>query len=158
MASPDPTGLTKLTASQQGGNRGAQLWGVDFKGTLYTKYQTTPGGPWSDWFGPNWNGDIRPKEVYELAACQRHDGTTQVWALDVKRQLWSTWQTSPGGNWNGWQADWNKPPGSFRFKKIAATQLQANSAQPARFWGINEDGILISCAEGQTGSWGGWGD
>ena len=48
--------LNKLTASQQGGNRGAQLWGVDFKGTLHTIYQKTPGGGWSQWLGPTWAG------------------------------------------------------------------------------------------------------
>lgn len=33
--------LDKLTASQQGGNRGAQLWGVQMNGTLNTIYQLT---------------------------------------------------------------------------------------------------------------------
>jgi hypothetical protein len=154
-----PSFLNKLTASQQGGNRGAQIWGVDFKGTLYTIYQTTPGGQWSGWKGPDWNGTKRPKQVYELAACQRHDGTVQLWVLDTRRQLWSTWQNSPGGNWNGWQENWNPPPGRFRFKKIAASQLQHTSGQPARFWGITEDGILTSCAEVvPAGNWGGWSD
>ena len=154
-----PSFLNKLTASQQGGNRGAQLWGVDFKGTLYTIYQETPGGQWSSWKGPDWNGANRPKQVYELAACQRHDGTVQLWVLDMKRQLWTTWQNSPGGNWNGWHNDWNRPPGTFKFKKIAASQLQQTSGQPARFWGITEDGILTSCAEiAPAGNWGGWGD
>lgn len=87
--------LNKLTASQQGGNRGAQLWGVDFKGTLHTIYQTTPGGQWSAWLGPDWNGPNHPKQVYELAAAQRQDGTMQLWVLDMKRQLWTTWQTVP---------------------------------------------------------------
>ena len=154
-----PSALNKLTASQQGGNRGAQLWGVDVKGTLYTIYQETPGGQWSGWKGSDWNGAKRPKQIYELAACQRHDGTVQLWVLDMKRQLWTTWQNSPGGNWNGWQENWNPPPGKFRFKKIAASQLQQTSGQPARFWGITEDGILTSCAEiVPAGNWGGWGD
>ena len=39
--------LNKLAASQQGGNRGAQLWGVQINGTLNTIYQITPGGGWS---------------------------------------------------------------------------------------------------------------
>lgn len=151
--------LRKLTASQQGGNRGAQLWGVDIKGSLYTTYQTTPGGDWSNWLGPDWNGKNFPKGVYELAACQRHDGTTQLWVLDMKRDLWSTWQTSPGGNWNGWQAKWNPPPGNFRFKKISAAQLNPGGNQPARFWGITEDGVLTSCSQiVPAGNWSPWND
>lgn len=153
-----PALLNKLTASQQGGNRGAQLWGVDYKGTLYTIYQETPGGKWSDWKGPDWNGANRPKQVYELAACQRHDGAVQLWVLDMKRQLWSTWQNSPGGNWNGWHADWNKQ-GNMKMTKIAATQLLPSSGQPARFWGITEDGFLTSCHEiVPAGNWSPWSD
>ena len=36
---------TKL-ASPLSGKNGAQIWGVDYKGKLYTNYQITPGGGW----------------------------------------------------------------------------------------------------------------
>lgn len=151
--------LIKLTASQQGGNRGAQLWGVDNRGKLYTTYQFTPGGEWSNWLGPDWNGKDFPKGVYELTAAQRHDGCVQLWVLDMKRELWTTWQNSPGGNWNGWQGNWNPPPGKFRFKKISAAQLYPGGSKPARFWGITEDGVLTSCSEiVPAGNWSPWSD
>ena len=55
--------LRKLTASQQGGNRGAQLWGVDIQGTLHTIYQRTPGGAWSDWMSSvRGLSDRRPRD------------------------------------------------------------------------------------------------
>lgn len=134
--------LRKLTASQQGGNRGAQLWGVDIKGTLYTIYQKTPGGAWSDWMSSGWAEKNYPKQVYELAAAQRGDGAVQLWVLDYKRQIWTTWQASPGGDWNPWQGPgWNNLPNTVRLKKIAATQLAGGRG--AQFWGISEDGILI---------------
>ena len=41
--------LNKLTASQQGGNRGAQLWGITENYTLITDYQVSPGGNWGGW-------------------------------------------------------------------------------------------------------------
>ena len=41
--------LTRITASQQGGSRGAQLWGVQYDGKLNTIYQGTPGGNWGKW-------------------------------------------------------------------------------------------------------------
>ena len=56
--------LNKLTAAQQGGRdikRGAQIWGVDYKGTLYTNYQKTPGGEWAGWRGPDWAGPGYPR-------------------------------------------------------------------------------------------------
>ena len=95
--------LNKLTASQQGGKRGAQLWGVDFKGTLHTIYQKTPGGDWSNWLGPDWGGPKYPKQVYELAAAQQRDGRVILFTLDMKRHLRINSQREPGGDWSGWK-------------------------------------------------------
>jgi hypothetical protein len=136
--------LTKLTSCQQGGNRGAQLWGVDNKGTLYTIYQKTPGGAWSNWMSSGWTEKNYPKQVYELAAAQRYDGAVQLWVLDMKHQLWTTWQSSPGGDWLPWQGPgWNSMPNNLRFKKIAATQLAGSHG--LQFWGITDEGGLVGC-------------
>lgn len=136
--------LIKITASQQGGNRGAQLWGADVKGTLYTIYQKTPGGSWSAWMSSGWTERNYPKEVYELAAAQRSDGAVQLWVLDMKHRIWTTWQTSPAGDWHPWQGPgWNKELRDWRFKRIAATQLAGNKG--CQFWGITDDGVLFGC-------------
>ena len=136
--------LRKLTASQQGGNRGAQIWGVDIKGTLYTTYQKTPGGTWSDWMSSGWAEKNYPKQVYELAAAQRYDGAVQLWVLDMKSQIWTTWQASPGGDWHPWQGPgWNNAPPSMKLKKISATQLAG--AHGLQFWGITDEGVLVGC-------------
>ena len=82
--------LKKLTSAQQGGNRGAQIWGVDVKGKLHTSYQTSPGGSWSDWGGTGWADPKEPKGIYELAAGQNQpDGRVYFWAIDMKRRRWS---------------------------------------------------------------------
>jgi hypothetical protein len=146
--------LNKLTASQQGGKRGAQVWGVDFKGTLHTAYQETPGGSWSQWLGPNWAGQNYPKQVYELAAAQQNDGRVQFWALDLKLQLWSTWQSAPGGDWTGWTGpNWNNAPKGMR--RIAASQQGGNRG--AQLWGLAEDYSLVTCYQiTPGGNWSGW--
>jgi hypothetical protein len=147
--------LNKLTASQQGGNRGAQLWGVDLRGKLYTTYQTTPGGDWSNWLGPDWAGPNYPKQVFELAASQVKEGRTQFWALDTRLQLWSTWQNSPGGTWSAWQQNWNPSPGKNKFKKIAASA--AGGGAGAYFFGIFENGALGVCNQMlPAGNWSPW--
>lgn len=157
MAWENAPTLNKLTASQQGGNRGAQLWGVDYKGTVHTIYQTTPGGQWSKWLGPDWAGQGYPKQVYELAASQVKEGRTQFWALDMKLQLWSTWQNSPGGNWSAWQQNWNNMPGKNKLKKIAAAQ--AGGSHGAYFFGITESGVLVICHQIlPAGNWSPWTD
>jgi hypothetical protein len=150
--------LNKLTAAQQGGNRGAQLWGVDHKGKLYTCYQTSPGGSWSDWGGGGWSDPKEPKSIYELAAAQNQpDGRVYFWALDMKRQLWARWQTSPGGSWSPWQHNYNGPPGNSRPKKIAA--VRAGGGQGQVLFVISENGHLsYSSLINSTGNWGGWAD
>jgi hypothetical protein len=151
--------LTKLTASQQGGNRGAQLWGVQYNGTLNTIYQETPGGGWSEWMGPTWNGQPGgPKQTYELAAAQQNDGRVQFFALDTMLRLWTTWQTSPGGNWSPWSGpNWNNAPEGM--KKITASQQGGNRG--AELWGITGDFTLVTCYQvtpgGNWSGWQGWG-
>ena len=134
--------LNKLTASQQGGSRGAQLWGAQSNGKLNTIYQKTPGGSWSPWMGSDWAGPGNPAQVYELAAAQQNNGCVQFWALDMKLQLWTTGQTSPGGNWTPWSGpDWNKAPKGM--KRIAASQQ--GGSRGAQLWAITEDYSLITC-------------
>lgn len=148
--------LTKLTASQQGGTRGAQLWGAQDDGTLNTIYQETPGGPWSQWLGPDWNGQPppRPAQVYELAAAQQNNGCVQVFALDMMLQLWTTWQTTPGGNWSMWWGpNWNAAPKGM--KRVAASQQ--GDPRGAQLWGIDQNYNLLSCfQETPGGNWSPW--
>ncbi|HEU4710355.1 MAG TPA: hypothetical protein VFS76_02260 [Pyrinomonadaceae bacterium] len=159
MSWHDAPVLRKLTACQQGGSHGAQLWGVDIKGTLFTTYQKTPGGVWSDWMSSGWTEKNYPKQVYELAAAQRYDGGVQLWVLDMKRQIWTTWQNGPGGDWHQWQGPgWNNMPSHLRLKKISATQLAG--AHGAQLWGIAEDGTLVGCYQivpsGAFSPWQNW--
>src|SRR5215469_2249780 len=135
--------LNKLTSSQQGGNKGAQLWGVDFKGTLHTIWQKTPGGEWSDWQGPNWAGPGHPKQVYELAATQYHDGCVVLFVLDMKRDLWCIQQNSPGGDWSGWEGpEWNGAPRGW-FKKLTAAQQGPNGK--AQLWALTNEDSIVGC-------------
>jgi hypothetical protein len=148
--------LNKLTAAQQGGNRGAQIWGVDFKGKLYTAYQGSPGGGWSDWGGVGWTDPKEPKSIYELAAAQTvPDGRVFFWALDLKYKLWARWQTSPGGNWSPWHENYNALPAKVRAKKIAA--VRGGGGQGMYLFTISEDGYLIySYMILPAGNWSPW--
>ena len=140
--------LNKLTATQLGGERGAQLWGVDYKGTLYSTYQTKRGSDWSEWRGPGWYTKNYPAQVYELAAAQLDDGRSQLWVLDMKRQLWTITQASAGGEWNDWQGpNWNKPPGNEKLKKLTAAHVTGGT----KLWGILDDGMLITCNMSNSG-------
>ena len=148
--------LIKLAASPLIGKNGAQIWGVDNRGRLYTNYQIRPGGGWDGWLTNSWSFGGYPESVYELCASQTHEGEAQLWVIDFKRQLWSI-QQDKQGNWLPWQGNWNKPPGNTQFKKIAA--VWQGITQGARFWAITENGKLTSCAQSvPAGNWGGWND
>ena len=92
--------LTVLAASQQGGSRGAQLWGITEDYHLVSIYQVSPGGNWSQWSGNDWEG---APTVVHIAACLQNDGRVQLWAITTDNILITNYQTSPGGNWSGWQ-------------------------------------------------------
>jgi hypothetical protein len=89
----------KLTASQQGGNRGAQIWGVTRDYVLVSDYQVTPGGGWSGWSTGSW---ANAPQVFELTAAQQNNGCVELWAVTLNQILTSISQTSPGGNWGNW--------------------------------------------------------
>lgn len=148
--------LIKLASSPLIGKNGAQIWGVDNRGRLYTNYQVLPGGgKWDGWMTNSWSFGGYPESVYELCASQQHEGEAQLWVLDYKRKLWSI-QQDKQGNWLPWQENWQKPPGNWMFKKIAALYQGAHGA---RFWGISEEGALISCPQSMpAGNWGAWAD
>lgn len=147
--------LQKLTAAKNAGNRGAQIWGLDGTGKLYTTYQKSPGGEWSNWMGPEWAPINHPKNIYELAACQLADNRLSLWVLDMKREIWHVDQESPGGNWSHWwhstsfKGRWNNSPAPF--KKIAVTHSAkaagslADVPGGAMFIGLKEDGLLAVC-------------
>lgn len=143
MAWQNAPTLTKLTAAQHGGKRGAHLWGVDLRGTLYSIYQQTPGGEWSKWSGPDWAGAGFPKQVYELAASQGKDGRITLFTLDVRRRLQCVTQDDPDGAWTGWQTlDWNgAPPGLLT--KLTAVQRGKNELG-VELWAITSDGEIHS--------------
>jgi len=151
--------LTRITASQQGGSRGAQFWGVQYDGKLNTIYQGTPGGGWSQWMGPTWNAHQGgPKQTYELAAAQQKDGRVQFFALDTMMQLWSTWQTSPGGDWSEWSGpNWNNST-THGLRRVAACQMGGGELQ---VFGITEGYELVTTYQSTPGGewrvWESWG-
>jgi len=146
--------LNKLAAAQQGGSRGAQLWGVMFNGTMNTIYQTTPGGSWSQWQGSDWAGPGFPKQTYELGAAQQSNGCVQFWGLDTNLQLWTTGQKSAGGDWTPWEGpNWNNTPKGMK----RVTACRQGSLKGLTLWGISADLSVSSCSQPTVGGkWSGW--
>src|SRR5262249_7108339 len=92
-------GLCNITACQQGGSRGTEIWGITEDYTLISAYQITPGGSWSGWSTGSW---MNAPQVYELTAAQQNNGCIEFWALTLKQVLISISQKSPGGDWGDW--------------------------------------------------------
>jgi hypothetical protein len=147
---PDPSWnnappLLQIAATQQGGARGAQVFGVTNGNALFTTYQETPGGNWSSWFAPGWpNG---PASCLQVAACQQNDGRCQLFVTDEEEELWTIWQTSPGGDWSSWAGpSWNGAP---LFTTLAASQQ--GGTRGAQLWGIDEENVLWTCYQSTPG-------
>jgi hypothetical protein len=154
MAWQNAPALKKLAASQLPGKNGAQIWGVDNRGRLYTNYQITPGGGWDGWLTNSWCHGGYPDPVYELCASQAYGGETMLWLLDMKHQLWCIAQDK-SGNWLGWQGpNWlNLPDRAKPLKKMAA--MWPGVKFGARFWGITDSGKMISLSHDPvSGAWG----
>lgn len=144
--------FVQIAASQQGGSRGAQLWGLTYSGLLYSIYQETPGGGWSQWLGPKWNS--QPGGFIDIAAAQQNNGNVILAALDQRQALWQCGQTSPGGNWTQWQGPgWNSAP---PLDSVAASQQ--GGSRGAQLWGGADDAgaLLTSYQETPGGSWSQW--
>lgn len=145
--------LRVVAASQQGGPRGSQLWGIDFNGQLRSIFQESVGSAvWSGW-SDNWHGDS-PGDLVSIAACQQNDGKVRLWALDKSHRLYSIAQTSPGGSWTPWSpAGWNNAP---PLKMIACSQQ--GGTRGSQLWGIDLNGQLRSTFQESAGSagWSAW--
>jgi hypothetical protein len=150
----DAPPLIQIEACQQGGRRGAQLWGVQRDYKLNSIYQVSPGGNWSGWSGPDWAG--MNHRIFDLAAALQNNGNVQLWVVDYKQQLYSISQTSPGGNWGQWSGPnwWGAP----KMNAVAATQQRGQRG--AQLWGITDNYILTSTyqitAGGQWSPWVDW--
>ena len=120
--------LTQICACQQGGARGAQFWGITTNG-LVSSYQETPGGNWSGWMPAPWVAG-GPTAVLEVAAAQQNNGQVQLWVLDQQQQIWSIWQTSPGGGWSGWFG-----PNWGGSQKLKRSRHRSRAARAARSFG-----------------------
>ena len=142
-----------IGCSEQGGIRGAQLWGVYQNEELRSTFQTQPGNDyWSSWSGlwkPN-----SPNGISALTACKQNNGEVQLWAITPDGVLHSICQNSPGGGWSEWTSNWNDAP---NFDCIVA--CEQGGERGAQFWGVDTEGILRSCFQitpgGEWSSWSG---
>jgi hypothetical protein len=147
-----PGAFKHLAASQQGGNRGVELWGTGDDGQVWTLYQLTAGGPWSRWEGPGFKGQQTP--LFKLAAAQQNNGNVMFFGLDGNGQLWGISQDWPGGDWGGWQG-----PGlggqPEPFTEIAASEQ--NGTRGVEVWGIGASGQIWTLYQTTAGgSWSNW--
>ena len=117
---------------------------------LVTCYQLTPGGNWSGWKA--WRPTPQNSQFIDFTAAQQNDGRVQLWAIDTKLQLWSWYQTLPGGNWTAWSVNWDGAP---PLRCVFA--CQQGGTRGSQLWGIKPDFTLISNFQlTPGGKWNGW--
>lgn len=147
-----PGPFKHLAASQQGGNRGVELWASGDDGQVWTLYQITAGGPWSSWEGPGFKG--QPTPMFKMAAAQQNNGNVMFFGLDSNGQVWAISQDWPGGDWGAWQG-----PGvggqPEPFIDIAASEQ--NGSRGVEVWGISASGQIWTLYQITAGGpWSSW--
>lgn len=95
-----PEAFVDIAASEQNGARGVEIWAIGKSGQIWTLYQLTAGGPWSQWEGAGFKG--QSVTMRKIAAALQNTGNVLVWGVDNTDQLWRIEQGSPGGDWGGW--------------------------------------------------------
>jgi hypothetical protein len=101
--------LHGICACQQGGKGGAQLWGLDAGGQVWTLAQAGPGGAWGAWAGPGFPDQPEPFAL--IAAAGQNDGCTAFIGVGEKGDFWACGQTAPGGaDWGVWKHLSAPPP------------------------------------------------
>ena len=147
-----PQPFRQLAASQQGGDRGIELWACGADGQIWTLYQVTAGGAWSGWEGPGFKG--QPAPMFKLAAAQQNNGNVMLWTLDSAGRLWGIGQQSPGGDWGGWQGP------SFAgqpepFVEIAASEQ--GGSRGIEIWALGASGQIWTLYQLTAGgAWSSW--
>jgi hypothetical protein len=128
--------LERICACQQGGNRGAILWGIKEDYSLINAVQLTPGGKWSDWSASDWQG---APPVWRLAAAEQAGGTVRLWVTSWHSKLESIAQTSPGGgDWSQWDPNLPQDPVSLKVECANIDEFRDRYEQ-IRLIGVRDD-------------------
>jgi hypothetical protein len=107
-AQAQPRPLNRIVAVEQRGSRGAELWGIDGDGHIWTVYQLSAGGAWSNWEGAGFKSQATPS-VAIAVACQA-SGNAQLFSVAASGAITTIGQGSPGGDWGPWTAWGTLPP------------------------------------------------
>jgi hypothetical protein len=157
-ATPNNARFMDVAAAQQA-NGCAALWALDTGHNLWFCQENTPGGPWSDWSGPQWNGappDWSRTGVPlwdRIAACQQGGNRGALLCTLSAMNLAKTYQL-PGGTWSPWSLGFGKEGGGHTLGM--ATTQQSNGA--VRLWitsphDLSLHSIAQTSADGDWGKW-----
>ena len=161
-ASPPPqvTRFTDITAAQQG-NGLAAFWALDDRLKLWCMFENAPGGSWTGWLGPDWNGappdwDRTGVPFFNrIVACQEGGARGAPLFALAHVFLANSHQQTPGGNWSAWSTGMGEVAGGARAVEMAAAQQNDGTI---RLWITGPDSLsLFSVAQTSAGGeWGKW--
>jgi hypothetical protein len=108
-----------------------QVFAIGGNGALYSKWQTTPNGAWSDW------KNLGGTHLQAIAVATNANGRMQVFAIGGNGQLYTMAQNQPNGDWGTWQS----LGGQGLTRNISVT---ANADGRLQVFLIGGDGALYS--------------
>ena len=144
--------LHSLAVAAQTGAYGAQLWSTDSSGQIWSCYQTSPGGGWTDWDGPGFAGQYMP--AWQLAAADQNTGCLMLFALNIDGGVSAVAQASPSGGWDEWSADWLAGQPTEMIQIAAAQQWGSRGIE---LWSIDHTGNIWTLYQKTAGgAWSSW--
>jgi hypothetical protein len=141
-----PENLVDVAVALQNDGR-VQLWALTADNRLFSTYQTSPGGSWSEW-AVNWNN---APNLRAIAAVQQ-GGTAgaRFWGVDWNGQVRSCYQV--GDRWTDWSGTYGMNPWSTNCPDdaidITATQLDDGRVQ---VWVLTANNVLYSNVQDTAG-------
>jgi hypothetical protein len=143
-----------LQVAVAGQNQGSLMLAMlDQQGMVWTIGQTGGSGSgWTAWTGPGISNQLYSFQSLSVGEQSGSHGF-ELWVTDFDGQIWTNWQTSPGGSWSGWQG-----PG-FGNQSFAAAETAAagqNNGDLILF-ALDSKGSAWAIPQGSaSGNWGAW--
>lgn len=141
-----------IAAGESSGVCGTELWVTDYDGQIWTAWQTTPAGSWTDWSGPGFNG--QSFKAFACASAGQNNGALSLFAMDGSSTIWVTLQQGPSGNWNPWQGP-SVDNQSVPLDAPCAAEQGGNRG--VQFWALDQNSQIWTLYQDTPGGqWDGW--
>jgi hypothetical protein len=93
----NPDGAPGIINSGVHADGRVEFFGVTAEGGVQNRFETSPGGPWSGWYGFGPAGNVT-----SVSSARHASGQLEVFAVMQDGSIMNKFETTPGGPWTSW--------------------------------------------------------